>query len=81
VFGRPPPPPPPAEPCRRCSRSAPYIGPLDEFGTCPACAEAIKWQLEVSWPRIEKDCDQLGAFHAWCREFDDTLTSDDPALD
>jgi hypothetical protein len=62
---------PPGSPCLRCARSAPYVGPLDDYGTCPACAQAIREQVAASWPAIDRDCDQLGAFHRWCRARDD----------
>ena len=55
----------------RCERSVPYVGPLDAFGTCPGCAQAIREQVAASWPAIDRDCERLGAFHAWCRRFDD----------
>jgi hypothetical protein len=60
----------PGAPCQRCARGAPYVGPLDDYGTCPACAQAIREQVAASWPAIDRDCDQLGAFHAWCRARD-----------
>jgi hypothetical protein len=60
-----------AAPCARCERSVPYVGPLDDFGTCPGCAQAIREQVAASWPAIDRDCERLGAFHTWCRQFDD----------
>lgn len=27
--------------------------------------------FERMWPGVERDCDLLGAYHAWCRAFDD----------
>jgi hypothetical protein len=80
LVPRRPPPQPPERRCPRCERQLP-VAFLDEFGTCEACARAISEQMRASWPRIEHDCDQLGAFHAWCREHDDAAERDDPALD
>jgi hypothetical protein len=46
--------------------------PVDEFGACPACREAVGRQVEASWWHIERDCDLMGLFHAWCRTYDDS---------
>lgn len=59
-----------AQQCVRCGRGPLYVGPMDAFGTCGPCASAIREQVAAALPALERDCDNLGAFHAWCVEHD-----------
>ena len=59
-----------AQRCTRCVRDVIASGPLDRFGVCPSCSEPIREQVAAALPALERDCDNLGAFHAWCIEHD-----------
>jgi NMD protein affecting ribosome stability and mRNA decay len=44
----------------------------DLFDLCPACGIAVDRQVEASWHDLSRDCDLMGEFHAWTRQFDDS---------